>query len=171
VLSKELPPEEAALADRARERVRQAAVVLPPTARRAAGADDAVSPARAVTLAMAEEPPVHLATMRLAISERCKARVRYRSADAAEESERVVRPYGLIFAGGNWFLVAFCEMRDGVRVFRMDRCTQAEVLEGAPLEVPDEFSLDDLVRDGRTFAGAASETLTIRYGPKIARWI
>lgn len=171
VLSKELPPEEAALADRARERVRQAAVVLPPAGRRAAGAGDAALPARAVTLAMTDDPPAHLATMRLAISKRCKAKVRYRSADAADESERVVRPYGLIFAGGNWFLVAFCELRNGIRVFRMDRCAHAEVLEGTSTDIPDEFSLDDLVRDGRTFANAALEMLTIRYGPKIARWI
>jgi predicted DNA-binding transcriptional regulator YafY len=171
VLSKELPPEEAALADRARERVRQAAVVFQGTGQHATAANDAASSGRAVTLAMGDEPPVYLSTIRAAISKRCKAKVRYRSADAAEESERVVRPYGLIFAGGNWFLVAFCEMRNGMRVFRMDRCAHVEVLEDAALEIPDGFSLDDVLRDGRAFASAAVETLTVRYGPAIARWI
>jgi proteasome accessory factor C len=171
VLSRELPPEDAALADRARERVRQAAVVLRRTSGHAAGSTDSALPGRAVALGMTGDPPAYLSTVRDAIAKRRKARVRYRSADAAEESERVVRPYGLIFAGGNWFLVAFCEMREGIRVFRMDRCADVEVLEEAAVEIPDEFSLDDVLRDGRAFVSAASETLTIRYGPSIARWV
>jgi predicted DNA-binding transcriptional regulator YafY len=171
VLRREVPPEEAVLVDRARERVRQAAVVAPRAAQHAAVLSEAASPRRAVTLGMTADPPAHLATVREAIVKRCKARVRYRSADAAMESDRIVAPYGLIFAGGSWFLVAFCELRNAVRVFRMDRCADVEVLEDAELVVPDEFSLDDVLRDGRAFASAASESLEIRYSPKVARWI
>jgi len=171
VLSREVPPEEAALVERARVRVRQAAVVSSAAAHAAAKRADGPAPRRAVTLGFADAPPVHLAAVREAIAKRCKARVRYRSADAVQESERVVRPYGLIFAGGHWFLVAFCEVRDGIRVFRLDRCAGVEVLEDAELTVPDDFSLDDVLRDGRAFANAASETLQVRYSPGIARWI
>ncbi len=171
VLKREVSPEEAVLVDRARERVRQAAVVAPRAAQHAAVLAEAASPRRAVTLGMAGDPPAHLATVRDAIAKRCKARVRYRSADAAAESERIVTPYGLICAGGHWYLVAFCELRNAVRVFRMDRCADVEVLEDAAMVVPDEFSLDDVLRDGRAFASAATESLQVRYSPEIARWI
>ena len=38
-----------------------------------------------------------------------------------EASRRVVRPLGLYFWSGVWTLVAWCEMRDGFRMFRVDR--------------------------------------------------
>ncbi len=42
-----------------------------------------------------------------------------------ESSRRVVRPLGLYFWGGVWTLVAWCEMRDGFRMFRVDRMSEA----------------------------------------------
>jgi predicted DNA-binding transcriptional regulator YafY len=38
-----------------------------------------------------------------------------------EASKRVVRPLGLYFWSGVWTLVAWCEMRDDFRMFRLDR--------------------------------------------------
>jgi predicted DNA-binding transcriptional regulator YafY len=47
-----------------------------------------------------------------------------------EASRRVVRPLGLYFWSGVWTLVAWCEMRDGFRVFRVDRITDEVAGEG-----------------------------------------
>ena len=47
-----------------------------------------------------------------------------------EASKRVVRPLGLYFWSGVWTLVAWCEMRDGFRVFRVDRISGEAVGEG-----------------------------------------
>ena len=44
-----------------------------------------------------------------------------------EASKRVVRPLGLYFWSGVWTLVAWCEMRDGFRVFRVDRISEEVV--------------------------------------------
>ncbi|WP_417667321.1 helix-turn-helix transcriptional regulator [Roseibium sp.] len=44
----------------------------------------------------------------------------YRDADG-EASERTIRPLGLWFWGKVWTLVAWCELRDDFRMFRLDR--------------------------------------------------
>ena len=41
-------------------------------------------------------------------------------------TERVVRPLGLWFWGKVWTLVAWCELRDDFRMFRIDRITRME---------------------------------------------
>jgi predicted DNA-binding transcriptional regulator YafY len=41
--------------------------------------------------------------------------------EAGRPSERVVRPLGLWFWGKVWTLVAWCELRDDFRMFRVDR--------------------------------------------------
>jgi len=44
-------------------------------------------------------------------------------------SQRVINPLGLWFWGRVWTLVAWCELRDDFRVFRLDRITDIETLD------------------------------------------
>ncbi len=44
-------------------------------------------------------------------------------------NERRVRPLALAFWGGVWTMVAWCEMRNGFRNFRIDRMSAVEVLD------------------------------------------
>ena len=56
-----------------------------------------------------------------------RVRLRYRSEGGAE-TERIVEPYGVARWGQAWYLVAYCHLRSGVRVFRVDRIAAAESL-------------------------------------------
>lgn len=47
----------------------------------------------------------------------------------AQSSERVIRPLGLWFWGKVWTLVAWCELRQDFRMFRLDRISVMEELE------------------------------------------
>ena len=49
----------------------------------------------------------------------------YRDADGAA-TRRIVRPLGLWFWGKVWTLIAWCELRDDFRMFRIDRIAAAE---------------------------------------------
>lgn len=49
----------------------------------------------------------------------------YRDADGAA-TRRIVRPLGLWFWGKVWTLIAWCELRDDFRMFRIDRIATAE---------------------------------------------
>ena len=52
--------------------------------------------------------------------------------EAETPSHRTVRPLGLWFWGRVWTLVAWCELREDFRVFRLDR--MLEVTEGPPFK-------------------------------------
>jgi predicted DNA-binding transcriptional regulator YafY len=43
--------------------------------------------------------------------------------EQGEQTERTVRPLGLLFWGKVWTLVAWCELRSDFRMFRLDRMT------------------------------------------------
>ena len=76
------------------------------------------------------EQPVaeQLRPLRAAIVERRRVRFSYRREDG-KRSARTVRPVGLFFWGYNWTLVAWCELRDDFRSFRLDRMTSPRRLE------------------------------------------
>jgi predicted DNA-binding transcriptional regulator YafY len=73
--------------------------------------------------------PVHLVgLLRRAVTEHRKVRVAYTRADGAA-STRSLWPLGHFYWGAGWTLVAWCEMRNGFRNFRLDRIADPVVMD------------------------------------------
>ena len=62
----------------------------------------------------------HLALLRSAVKQRQKIQCNYTREDG-QHSSRTVWPLGLFYWGKVWTLVAWCELRDEFRHFRLDR--------------------------------------------------
>jgi len=77
--------------------------------------------------------------LRQAVRAQRKVKFSYQRADG-EKSARSVRPLGLAYWGRSWTLVAWCELRDAFRHFRLDR-------------------MDDLLESGERFEHVAGCTL------------
>jgi predicted DNA-binding transcriptional regulator YafY len=78
-----------------------------------------------------------------AIMERRVVRLRYVDKNE-QETDRVVEPLAIVGVSPNWYLSAWCRLRDDVRVFRLDRIRdafitreQAPERDVPPLELPD----------------------------------
>lgn len=63
--------------------------------------------------------------------------LRYRS-QRGEETARVVDPYGVVGWTRSWYLVGYCHLRQGLRVFRLDRVRDA-ALHDARFAPPADF--------------------------------
>jgi predicted DNA-binding transcriptional regulator YafY len=61
-----------------------------------------------------------LVSIRSAMTQKRKLRLRYQKEDG-EESSRVIRPLGALFWGTSWTVAAWCELRSDFRNFRLDR--------------------------------------------------
>jgi len=70
--------------------------------------------------------------------------IRYEN-EKGEGSERAIHPLGLSFWGEVWVLVAWCELRQDYRSFRLDRC-QAVTLTGRSFVERPDRSLEDFIR-------------------------
>lgn len=53
--------------------------------------------------------------------------MRYRS-ESSGETEREVDPYGVMHRDGHWYAAGHCHLREGMRLFRLDRVLQAQML-------------------------------------------
>lgn len=81
-----------------------------------------------------------LGELRQGLREQRRVRITYARADGAA-SERVLQPLGLIFWGYRWHLAAWCELREALRTFRVDRIQASELLD--PFEPLPGRSLED----------------------------
>jgi len=52
--------------------------------------------------------------------------MRYRSGQG-EDTERAVDPYGVVYRAGRWYVPGYCHLRDGLRLFRLDRVVVANL--------------------------------------------
>jgi proteasome accessory factor C len=161
MLRGERPPEEHRAIDGALERLREVVAKLP--------GEDQADDFRAASLSSAGDLQ-HLRSLREAFRRRRKVRLSYRKAGDDAPSHRVICPYGIVFASGMWYAVAHCESSEGIRIFRLDRVEQVEMLE-ARFESPRRFSVDAVVKEGKAFQAPEAGTLRLRYSPRIARWI
>jgi predicted DNA-binding transcriptional regulator YafY len=77
-----------------------------------------------------------VSTISLAAHQQRRVEVCYRS--RGEDTVRRFDPYGLVYHWSRWYVVGWCHLRQGVRVFRMDRVVSAE-LEDETFVRPPEF--------------------------------
>jgi predicted DNA-binding transcriptional regulator YafY len=106
----------------AKDALQRIEAVLPPQLRDRLDAIQMYAPG----FKMPAEHRRRLDLLHAACVERRAIEMAYQREDG-QASTRVVLPLGLYFWGGVWLLVAWCEMRDDFRAFRLDRMTNATV--------------------------------------------
>jgi len=78
------------------------------------------------------------ATLASALAERHPLRIRYYTASRDEVSEREVEPRQLLVVDGRSYLEAWCRRAEDIRMFRVDRIDDVEVLPDVLQRVPDD---------------------------------
>ncbi len=106
----------AAMARAAEEALEKIGAVVPEADRRRIAATEIHAPSTALT----EADRLRIDLIEKAIDSRAILAVDYLD-EKGDATHRQVRPLGLWFWGKVWTLVAWCEMRDDFRTFRIDR--------------------------------------------------
>jgi predicted DNA-binding transcriptional regulator YafY len=115
-----------------------------------------------------------LLNLNRALLEQRKARLVYRTQSrGGEMNERVVRPYHIMPYVRSWQLIAYCERRQEVLMFKVDRI-QAITLLDEHYTIPKDFTLDDYL--GATWGmlrGDASEPVDVvlHFSPEAGAWV
>lgn len=122
--------------------------VVPPALKRRIDAEPLYAPGEHVSVEMRHL----LSAVRPALEARKIIWLAYVRKDG-EASERRVRPVGLFFWGDCWSLIAWCELRQGFRNFRVDRIERLEVLDETFEPQPGQ-TLDDFFAAAESRASA-----------------
>ncbi|HVP05845.1 MAG TPA: YafY family protein [Dehalococcoidia bacterium] len=97
---------------------------------------------------MRQEPSPWLPLLQQAVLEQRVVHMRYRSFSPPSVTERRVEPYGLVFYGNDWHMVAYCRLREAMRDFRAGRILAAELLPDTfERNMPLDWAADDTDRN------------------------
>jgi len=106
-----------------------------------------------------------------ALLKRQRLAIVYRGRGTGEVTEREVSPQRLVHYRENWYLDAWCHLREGIRSFAVDAIERAAVLEKRAKTVPDG-ELDEVLASGYgIFSGRATAWARLRFTPERARWV
>lgn len=106
-----------------------------------------------------------LATLQAASRERQKVLLSYYSFGRDETTERIVHPWHVFSSEGHWYLLAWCELVSGRRLFRVDRARRAVRLEDG-FEPPSEPGRVTSLYEAR----AEDPVVVLDLAPE-ARWV
>lgn len=106
-----------------------------------------------------------------AVVQRKRLALIYFSRSRGEIMERQVSPQRLIWYSSNWYLDAWCHMREDFRSFSLDAIRGAEMLSEKAAEYSQE-ELDARLGAGYgIFAGKPDQTAVLRFRLPASRWI
>jgi len=104
-----------------------------------------------------------LARKRIAIKHHNRAR--------NEDTRREISPQRLVHYRDNWYVDAWCHLRNGVRTFSLDAIEHAELVDEKAKEVP-EGELDRYLGSSYgIFSGEPKATAVLRFSPMRSRWV
>ena len=110
-------------------------------------------------------------TIAKAVLRRARLWIRHYNRQNDKQTEREVSPQRLVHYKDNWYLDAYCHLREDLRSFAVDAIRAAELRETRAKSVPDA-ELDEHLGSGYgIFAGRKVEWATLRFTPEAARWV
>jgi len=87
------------------------------------------------------------------------------------ETEREVSPQRLVHYKDNWYVDAYCHLREDLRSFAVDAIRAAALREARAKEIPAKELDEHLGAGYGIFAGKKVQWATLRFTPEAARWV
>jgi predicted DNA-binding transcriptional regulator YafY len=110
-------------------------------------------------------------TLARAVTRRQRLILRYRKPGTAEAEDRLIDPYHLANVNGEWFLFAYCHLREDIRTFVPSRI-QSVRSSGETFMRPAHFSVERLLQDSFGVHEAEGKfRVIIHFSPKVADYI
>jgi len=113
----------------------------------------------------------HFSVVAAALLKRSRVWIKHYNRKDDRETERAVSPQRLVHYRDNWYLDAYCHLREDLRSFAVDAIPEARLLDERAKEVA-ASELDEYLGSGYgIFAGRKVQWATLKFTPEAARWV
>jgi len=126
---------------------------------------------RIIHLGRRAPQPKFFETAASAVFNRRRLKIDYYARSNDSVTTREVSPQKLVFYRENWYLDAWCHMREGLRSFSLDGIRKAEILETNAKNVPESEMEEFLAAGYGIFSGKKTNWATLKFSPTAARWV
>jgi predicted DNA-binding transcriptional regulator YafY len=113
----------------------------------------------------------HFQQLAQALINRKRLQIEYYSRQEGTISARAISPQHLVYYRDNWYLDAYCHLREGLRSFAVDAIRSVDLLDEAALEVPAATLREVFESSYGIFNGKQRQIATLKFTPFRAQWV
>ena len=106
-----------------------------------------------------------------ALLKRNRLQIAYYSKSKDENTVREISPQRLIYYRENWYLDAYCHLRNDLRSFSVDGIQSAVLTNKKAQEVSEKECQEHFAESYGIFSGKATQRAKLRFSPEHARWV
>ena len=118
-----------------------------------------------------ESKTAYFSIIAAAVLKRARLRIRHYNRNEDRETEREISPQRLIHYRENWYVDAYCHLREDLRSFAVDAIRDAILHDTCAKEIS-KAKLDEHLASGYgIFAGRKVEWATLKFTAQTARWV
>ena len=97
--------------------------------------------------------------------------IKYAGRDRNQLTERTLSPQRLVHYRDNWYIDAWCHLREQLRTFAVDRIEYSHLVNKKALEI-DEVDLKEHFSTAYgIFSGKPDKTAVLKFNKNVARWV
>lgn len=117
------------------------------------------------------KPSEHFPKLAHAVLGRKRVQITYASRSRGDQTERVLSPQRLVHYRDNWYLDAYCHLRERLSTFSVDAILKIKPLKDSAVEISGQELEDTLAGGYGIFSGKATHTAVLRFSAERSRWV
>lgn len=116
-------------------------------------------------------PLKHFEAIASATLSRKRLKIQHYNRERDETVERLISPQQIVFYRDNWYVDAWCHLREGIRSFSIDAITGAEITHEKAKDLS-KAALKEYFEQGYgIFSGSKVQWAKLQFTPERARWV
>ena len=132
---------------------------------------EALNRIRILPMAQRQVSSEYFQLITYALVQRKRINVQHFARQTGQSTERQLSPQRLVYYRDNWYLDAYCHLRDGLRSFSLDALSKVTLLDQAAKAV-DEVELRETFETSYgIFTGKNSQVAKLKFTPFRAQWV
>lgn len=124
-------------------------------------------------LKMAARKPAakHFSIVASALMMRKQVNIKYAGRDRNKITERTLSPQRLVHYRDNWYIDAWCHLREELRTFAVDRIEYSQLINKKALEINEADLKEHFSTAYGIFSGKPDKTAVLKFSVEVARWV
>jgi predicted DNA-binding transcriptional regulator YafY len=126
---------------------------------------------RVLPMAARRTPGEQLTQVADAVVSRKRLRITYHNRKRDDQTKRDISPQRLVHYRDNWYVDAYCHLKNRLSTFSVDSITAAKTLQEPAVEISEQELEEVLVSSYGIFSGIPTGECELLFSPERSRWV
>jgi len=126
---------------------------------------------RILKMAARKPSPKHFSVVASSLLMRKQLNIKYAGRDRNKPTERTLSPQRLVHYRDNWYIDAWCHMREQLRTFAIDRIEYSRLINIKAFDIDDATLKEHYSTAYGIFSGKPNKTAILKFDKSVAKWV